>query len=110
MVQVLLGSAVLTTPSISFWSSVLIRLCDSASSSSLVGDAERFLFVAVDVVVTSVAFLVQLFFCSSVTNSGLNCTITAVILSQPVPSPMVFGAKQAVKSCECKTTTLFKFQ
>lgn len=102
VVQVLLGSAVLTTPSMSFWSSVLIRLCDSASFSSLVGDAERFLLLPVDVMVTSAAISLRLFFCSSVTNSGLNCTITAVILSQPVPSPAVLGAKQAVNSCELK--------
>lgn len=106
LVQVLLGSAVLTTPSMSGWSSVLIRLCDSAPSSSLVGDAERFLLLPVDVMMTSAAFSLRLFFCSSVTNNGLNCTMTAVILSQPVPSPAVLGAKQTVNSCELKPNSV----
>lgn len=102
-IHALVVSAVLTTLSASFWSSVLLRLCDSDSPSSFVGDADRFLEAVVDDVVTSIAFLLSLLVLGTEASSGLNCTITAVILSQPVPSPTVLGAKQAVNSCKPPT-------
>lgn len=89
-----------TTLLTSSWASILIFLCDSVLSSSFVGDAERFLLLAVDVAVASTAFSLSLVLCVPEASNGLNCTITAVILSQPVPSPIVFGAKQAVNSCK----------
>lgn len=65
-------------------SSVLMRLAESlASSNSEVGDAHRFV-VPDDGRWWSV---------------GLKRTITAVMLSQPVPSPIVFDARQLLKSC-----------
>lgn len=98
LIQVLVVTAVLTAPSTSFCSSALNRLSDSVSSSSFDGDAERLLLRVVDAVLTSSSILSPLFVWDFESTNGLNCTMTAVILSQPVPSPLVFGAKQAVKS------------
>ncbi|KAI9583862.1 hypothetical protein GQX74_005610 [Glossina fuscipes] len=64
--------------SISSLSSVFIRLLSASQQSSLL-------------VVSAIAL-------GSSNRAGLKRTITAVILSQPVPSPMVFGAKQASNS------------
>lgn len=94
----LVVTAVLTALSTSFCSSALNRLCDSVASSSFDGDAGRLLLLVVDAVLTSTTILSPLFVWDLESTNGLNCTITAVILSQPVPSPLVFGAKQAVNS------------
>uniref|UniRef100_A0A1A9VTK2 Uncharacterized protein n=1 Tax=Glossina austeni TaxID=7395 RepID=A0A1A9VTK2_GLOAU len=71
-------SLLLAVVSISSLLSVFIRLLSASLQSSLLA-------------VSAIAL-------GSSSKAGLKRTITAVILSQPVPSPMVFGAKQASNS------------
>lgn len=63
---------------------------------------ERLLFAAVSAAVVVVTLTLALFCCDSFANDGLNCTISAVMLSQPVPSPNVSGAKHFSNNCRTK--------
>lgn len=68
-----------------------LHSCCSSVASLLSSDKGRF-FATVDSALLLSA-------CSTSSVGLRNFTMTAVMLSQPVPSPRVFGARQKSKSC-----------